>query len=608
MHHKTQDGLLLVPQDFDKDGPSVERKRSVLAKLKDMPRRIAVSYREARKTISGQIKLTAGLAAAMLVTIGAIVSFTFWQVSERSEANSVLAMGALASAELTASISETRYHTARYVETGSAEDIAKAHDHLAVAKERLERTIETSKNSSLGELEEVSWLRAQVEGFELEVDALRNAVFAGNGAAVGALSEAIGNSSQILADHARDFEAQFVARSEASNADLIASNWYLTLLMLSTALVGIVCAIVGARFYIRQFADPIREITQSMLAIADGDETAHIPGAQRSDEIGAMATSLSVFREKANEVVKLEQDVAAASKRELDQRERVEAEKREALARFADQFENGMNGVVGHVTSASQQLHETANSMAASAGSASELSREVALSMEETTTGVTSAATASGQFAHSIEEIGRQAARSALIARDASINAVSADKEIELLRDTSDQANKLIELINSIAQRTDLLALNASIEAARGGEAGRGFAVVASEVKELAHQTQTVTDEVSRQINAIQNSTALSVAALKEIAQQIEEMAVNASSIAEAVDAQTHASRDLAANIDRAAAGSNTLSKQFGLVTEIALANRQTAQKLVGAAGGLQSQAEALDSQVNQFAEKVRFG
>lgn len=67
-----------------------------------------------------------------------------------------------------------------------------------------------------------------------------------------------------------------------------------------------------------------------------------------------------------------------------------------------------------------------------------------------------------------------------------------------------------MELIQTIAQRTNLLELNASIEAASGGEAGSGFMVVVFEVKELAMQTSSVTKKISVQIQSIQDSTGAS--------------------------------------------------------------------------------------------------
>ena len=215
------------------------------------------------------------------------------------------------------------------------------------------------------------------------------------------------------------------------------------------------------------------------------------------------------------------------------------------------------------------------------------------------------AATAADEMSESIGEIGQQIGRTTDVVRVAVNEAQATNEEIANLAEAAQKIGDVVKLIRNIAGQTNLLALNATIEAARAGEAGRGFAVVASEVKSLAVQTAKATEDIAKQILAVQASTGGAVEAIRSISERMREINTYASAVAVSVGQQNAATGEISHNVASAARGTNMVVSVLGEVAGAATATRASAETVLAASDSVETAVGKLRTEVESFLGKV---
>jgi methyl-accepting chemotaxis protein len=348
----------------------------------------------------------------------------------------------------------------------------------------------------------------------------------------------------------------------------------------------------------RSITAPVHRLTGAMRALAEGDTSVEVPGADAKNELGEMARALNVFKENALERTRLAAEQAKQRDAQAQRGERIETSIRN--------FEAGVRQTLGGVGGAVNELEDVSTALSANAQQVTECASVASNAVSTACTEVEQVSNAAQELAVSINEIAAEAARSTQVADRAVQEARKTSETMAGLSNAAERIGEVVVLIQDIAEQTNLLALNATIEAARAGEAGRGFAVVASEVKALATQTAKATEEISHQIKEIQSTATDAAGAITAVDDTIEEMSRIAAMVASAVEEQNAVIGNINENVARAADGSRSGVDNMGEVNSAADVTGGTAETVKSLAGALATQAEQLRSNVDEFLNEVR--
>jgi methyl-accepting chemotaxis protein len=406
------------------------------------------------------------------------------------------------------------------------------------------------------------------------------------------LEVGLGISVQQLVDGVK-------AETDASTSDARREISFATKVMLALGALTLVGSALFVWIYVgRNILRRIGNLQRSMQLLASGDLESEIYRSRQRDEVAEMAHALHIFRESMIE--------ARALTAEQDKDRAAKAERASRMEARIVEFEATVRAALESLEASATSMQTTAQNMSTTADKSSALVNAVASAAEETSVNVQTVSSGTEQLSSSISEIGRQVVTSAQIARKAVDEAGQTDATMQGLAENADRISVVVDLIQTIASQTNLLALNATIEAARAGEAGRGFAVVASEVKSLATQTAKATDEIRSQIASMQQVTGSAVGAIRNISSTIAEINDIATAIADAVEQQGSATREIARNIQQAAGGTAEVSSNIVGVSTASAEAGSAASEVLSASNAFRREAELLRSEIDAFLSNIR--
>ena len=208
----------------------------------------------------------------------------------------------------------------------------------------------------------------------------------------------IQSMQQQLAAANTSLRSAFADASASSAAIIVRSSWLQGMIATIALLIGAGLAwLIG-----RGITRPLAGMTEAMTKLAAGDRTVVVPARDNTDEIGAMARAVEVFKQEAIAKDGLEEKQTKS--------QAIQARRQEEISQLVGFFGRSVEGVFTTLAAASANMSQSSTALERSATETGSQTTLVLTEVEQTAQTVQTVAAASQELSASIGEIGRQAA------------------------------------------------------------------------------------------------------------------------------------------------------------------------------------------------------